>query len=154
MHHGLWNMDHASFFSEATLIEIGVYYLFTEREWGHYREISDRVLDILIYQYIKAKVGDFPVTTERRWLIDRSYLLYGLIIMDLSLRSIKTNNWPADNFKKTHQLNESYTWAIQSCDTGQRMPFWQLKIEHNIYVHKDVHYHVKHRLHMPWTPGQ
>ena len=25
MHRGLWNMDHASFFSEATLIEIGVY---------------------------------------------------------------------------------------------------------------------------------
>ena len=27
MHRGLWNMDHASFFSEATLIEIGVYTL-------------------------------------------------------------------------------------------------------------------------------
>ena len=25
MHRGLWNMDHASLFSEATLIEIGVY---------------------------------------------------------------------------------------------------------------------------------
>ena len=25
MHRGLWNLDHASFFSEATLIEIGVY---------------------------------------------------------------------------------------------------------------------------------
>ena len=25
MHRGLWNMDHVSFFSEATLIEIGVY---------------------------------------------------------------------------------------------------------------------------------
>ena len=25
MPRGLWNMDHASFFSEATLIEIGVY---------------------------------------------------------------------------------------------------------------------------------
>ena len=25
MHRGIWNMDHASFFSEATLIEIGVY---------------------------------------------------------------------------------------------------------------------------------
>ena len=27
MHRGLWNMDHASFFSEATLIEIDVYTL-------------------------------------------------------------------------------------------------------------------------------
>ena len=25
MHRRLWNMDHASFFSEATLIQIGVY---------------------------------------------------------------------------------------------------------------------------------
>ena len=25
MHRGLWNMDHASFFTEATLTEIGVY---------------------------------------------------------------------------------------------------------------------------------
>ena len=29
-----------------------------------------------------------------------SYLLYGLFIMDLSLRSIKSNNWSADKFKK------------------------------------------------------
>ena len=32
--------------------------------------------------------------------------------MDLSLRSIKGNNWSADNLKKkTHHLSESYTWA-------------------------------------------
>ena len=31
MHRRLWNTDHASFFSEATLIEIGVYiYLFAD----------------------------------------------------------------------------------------------------------------------------
>ena len=28
MHRGLWNVDHASFFSEATLLEIGVYSFF------------------------------------------------------------------------------------------------------------------------------
>ena len=31
--------------------------------------------------------------------------------MDLSLQSIKTNNWSAVNLKKTHHLNEMYTWA-------------------------------------------
>ena len=31
--------------------------------------------------------------------------------MDLSLRSIKTNNLLADNFLKSRQLNELYTWA-------------------------------------------
>ena len=30
MHRGLWNMDHASIFSEATLIDIGVYLERTE----------------------------------------------------------------------------------------------------------------------------
>ena len=40
---------------------------------------------------VKAEVArDFLVMTERMKLI--SYSLYGLFIMDLSLRSIKTNN--------------------------------------------------------------
>ena len=44
--------------------------------------------------------------------------------MDLSLRSIKTNNWSADNFKK-HVTSISCTLqpVIQSCDTGQWVPF-------------------------------
>ena len=33
-----------------------------------------------------------------------------------------------------------YTWARdKSRDTGQRIPFWQLSIDHNM----DVHYQVK-----------
>ena len=59
-------------------------------------------------QYIKAEVWDFLVMTEWTRLI--SYLLFGLFIMELSLRSMKTNNWSADNFKKCH-LNELYTLA-------------------------------------------
>ena len=91
------------------------YYLLTESEviagksqskvlmfWPRYRSI----------QYIKALVWDFPVMTE--WTRFISYLFYGLFIMDLSLQPIKTNNWSADNFKKTHHLNKLYTWA---CDT-------------------------------------
>ena len=31
--------------------------------------------------------------------------------MDLSLWSIKTNKWSADNFKKTIHLNKLYTWT-------------------------------------------
>ena len=60
--------------------------------------------------------------TERTRLM--SYLLYGLFIMDLSLRSIKTNNWSAHNFKK-HVTSMSCTLehAIQSGDTGQQIPF-------------------------------
>ena len=37
--------------------------------------------------------------------------------------------------------------VIQPCRTGQRVPFWQLSIDHNI----DVHCQVEHRLCMPWT---
>ena len=44
--------------------------------------------------------------------------------MDLGLQSIKTNNWSADNFEK-HVTSMSCTLepAIQSGDTGQRIPF-------------------------------
>ena len=42
---------------------------------------------------------------------------------------------------------------MQSGDTGQQIPFWQLSIDHNMDVHKDVRYQVKHRLYMPWTPS-
>ena len=34
MHRGLSNLDHASFFSEATLIEIGVYSILTAKREG------------------------------------------------------------------------------------------------------------------------
>ena len=78
------------------------------KEWGHYREISVWGLDLLTEwlrgQYIKASVWDFPVMTEQSRLI--SYLLYDLFIMDLSLQSIKTTKWSADNFKKPCHLNE------------------------------------------------
>ena len=75
-------------------------------------------IDVLtsLGQYIKTSVWDFSVMTEQN-------KVNKLFIMDLSLQSIKTNNWPADNFKK-HHLNELYFWAvIQSGDTGQWMPF-------------------------------
>ena len=75
--------------------------------------------------------------------------------MDLSLRSTKTNNWSGDNFKKpVTSMSCTLELAIQSYDTGQRIPFWQLSINHNMHVHKDVQvYQVKHRLYMPWTPS-
>ena len=69
-----------------------VYILLINREWGHYREISDRGLDVLTKrlrgQYIKAEVWDFPVMTERTRL--RSYLLYGLFSAILEKNTIKT----------------------------------------------------------------
>ena len=45
--------------------------------------------------------------------------------MDLSLQSIKTNNWSANNFRKTCHLNVHLALgpAIQSAETGQVIPF-------------------------------
>ena len=67
-----------------------------------------------------------------------------LFIMDLSLRSIETNNWSVDNFKKqwvVHlRLQYNQVTLVSGC------PFWQLSVDHNMDVHKDVHYQVKHRL--------
>ena len=60
--------------------------------------------------------------------------------MDLSLRSIKTNNWSADNFKKTRHTSTSRTlepWYRQ-VTLVSGYPFWQLSIDHNMDVHKDV----------------
>ena len=45
--------------------------------------------------------------------------------------------------------------AIQSGDTGQRIPFLTaVNYYHNMDVHKYVHYQVKDRLYMAWTPSQ
>ena len=64
-------------------------------------------------------------------MTDISQKLLSLFIMDRSLRSIKTNNWPADNLK-TQDTSTSCTLepAIQSGDTGQWIPFysWQFTI--------------------------
>ena len=77
--------------------------------------------------------------TERTRLI--SYVLYGLFINDLNLRSMKTNNWSADTLKKKHVTSMSCTLepAIQPDGTGQRIPFWQLLIGHEMDVHQIVH---------------
>ena len=45
MHRGLWNVDHASFFSEATLIEIGVYSFFSSCVLQH---INKKRLNVAI----------------------------------------------------------------------------------------------------------
>ena len=51
--------------------------------------------------------------------------LISLFIMDLSLRSIKTNKWPADNFKgQVTSTSCTLEPAIQSGETGQRIPFY------------------------------
>ena len=44
--------------------------------------------------------------------------------MDLSLQSIKTDNWSADNLnKKPRHLNNLYNVHLSPGDTGQRMLF-------------------------------
>ena len=64
--------------------------------------------------------------------------------MDLSLRSIKTNNWLADNFKK----NTSPQRVVHLSPQYSKVPlvggcsFWQLSIDHNMDVHWDVHYKI------------
>ena len=40
--------------------------LLINQEWGHYWEMSDWGLDVLLGQYINGEVWDFPVRTERR----------------------------------------------------------------------------------------
>ena len=91
-------------------------------------------------QYMKAEVWDFPVMAEQTKLII-SYLLYGFFFMDPSLRSIKTNNWSASPQWVLH-LSPRYSQV--TLVRGYR--FWQLSIDSNMDVHKDVHY-------VSWTPS-
>ena len=78
-------------------------------------------------------------------------------IMDLSLRSIKINNWSADNFKKntyTQHLNElSLEPAYSQVTLASGWSFWQLSFDYNMDVRKDVHYQFKHKFCMPCTPS-
>ena len=116
------------------------YILLINREWGHYREISD---------YIKAKVWDFLVMTKQTRLI--------------SIKAFSLWTWACNQLKPTtgQQItlkNTTPQWVVQlspqysQVTLVSRYPFWQLSIDHNMDVHKDVHYQVKHRLYMPWTP--
>ena len=74
--------------------------------------------------------------------------------MDLSLRSIKTNNWSAGSLKNTSpQRVEHLSQRFSQVTSGSGYPFWQLSIDNNMDVSKDVYYQVKHRLYMLWTPS-
>ena len=79
---------------------------------------------------IKSQVWDFPVMTEWTRLI--SYLLHGLFIMDLSLQSIKTNNWSADYFKKlVTSMSCTLASRYSQVTLVSGYPFWQFLIDHN-----------------------
>ena len=60
----------------------------------------------------------------------------------LNLRSIKTNNLLAENSKQKKKritlTSCTLDPAIQSYDTGQRILFWQLSIDHHMVVHYQV----------------
>ena len=75
----IWYDMKVKIISEQVVSNFTNYILLINREWGHYREISDRGLDALTErkrgQYIKVEVWDFPVMTEWTRLI--SYLVYG-----------------------------------------------------------------------------
>ena len=69
----------------------------------NYNSYLCKWFDRSIHQGLGLKFPCYGLTDEFI-----SYLLYGLFIMDLSLRSIKTNNL------ENH---------VTPCDTGQRIPF-------------------------------
>ena len=95
--------------------------------------ISGYETSLSLGQYIKVSVWDFPVKTKQTRLI--SYLLYGLVIMDLSLRPIKTNTWWVDNFKTTATSTQrvvNLRPRYGQMTLVSECPFWQLSIDHNI----------------------
>ena len=69
-------------------------------------------------------------------------------ILPLENRALTFNK-----FKKTRHLNEFVRLGLRYSQVTRvsGYPLWQLSIDHNMDVHKAVHYQVKHRLHVPWT---
>ena len=59
--------------TEYFCVKLIVNILLINQEWDHFREISDRGLDVLLGQNIKAVVWVFPAMNEQTRLI--SYLL-------------------------------------------------------------------------------
>ena len=68
--------------------------------------------------------------------------------------------WACDQLKKingqritlkTRHLNEFPQYSQVTLVSGY--PFWQLSFDHNMDVHKDVHFQLRHRLYMLWTQG-
>ena len=95
----------------------------------NYNSFLCRWFDRSIHQGLGLKFPCYGLTDEFI-----SYLLYGLFIMDLSLRSIKTNN----------SKNTSHHVILVS---------GYLSIDNKMVVHKDAHYQIKHSLFMPRTPS-
>ena len=120
------------------------YYLLTESEviTGNLRPWPWCIYRVIWY---------FPVMTKWTRLI--SYLWY----MAFSLWT-----WACDQVKPTFdqritlknmstQLVVHLRLHYNQVTLVSGYPFWQLSPDHNMSVHKDVHYQVKHRLYMPLT---
>ena len=94
----------------------------------------------VIFKIREQEVIRSRVPWTDRNLAMRSKFLRQWEILDLSLRSIKTNYWWAEDL----QLSPRYSHV--TLISGYL--FWQLLIDYNVNVH---YYQVKHRPYMPWT---
>ena len=57
--------------------------------------------------------------------------------------------WACDQLKPKAGQRKILVVHLSSVVSGY--PFWQLQIDYNMDVHKDVHYQVTHRLYMTYT---
>ena len=143
----------AKHMTEYFAVKLIVNILLINREWDHYRKISDRGLDVLTWwkwgQHIKAVLWDFPIMNKQTRLI--SYY------MAFSLWTWAFNQLKPTTGQRITSKNTSPQWVVHlslrysQVTLVSEYPFWQLSIDHNMDVHKDVQYQIKHRLYMPWT---
>ena len=115
--------------------------------WGHDREISDWSVEALMYWPCHSEVNTSRLSLRfpcNDWMdeVNNLFITWPFLwqmweIMDLSLWSIKTNNWSMDNF------NELFIWASLHSHVTlvSGYPFRHLSIAHNM----DVHHQVKDR---------
>ena len=121
--------------------------LIINRQWGL---LIDRAIARSIHQGGGLR---FPCDDRTDEFDIKLVILYDLFILNLSLRSNIKNQWSADNIKKRVTSISSFKPAIHSGATVSGYPFWKPSFDHNMDVHKDVYYQVRHRLYMLWTQG-
>ena len=119
MHRGLWNLDHASFFSEANLIEIGVYRSITHEE----------AINYLSYHKGKIKlIPELVLTSSKFILVSRLLFCNRLDHMGRHLDQLYKDgrreplDWLRRNYLSPMEVNMGslYIWAAGKVLTSER----------------------------------
>ena len=129
------------------IILLQCYILLINREWGHYSLQGNlRLRPWCITRSIHQGWGlRFPC---KDWMDEVNKLVI-IIIMTFSLWTWACNQLKPTTGQQITLKNTTPQWVVQLSPQYSQVilvsgyPFWQLSIDHNTDVYKDVHYQVQ-----------